>query len=349
MKKLFALAMAAVMAAGMTTVAFADTQNVYVSNWDSSWYIVGADNRVDYVTDVEPEGGDTIAIPMFVWDDKDDDGEIDRGEKDSVFAYTSSYDGKVYIDDVWSVGEPAEVTTGWVNFEKVQKQLPWWMDKYGDRQIKCVLITLPENDTNKVEDLAGEIRVGRSKSAAKKSPFTFDLELSYYADNTLTGTTARPWDGGELISGETGIVSFDKEEGEIDIEFEDVATFTVDISGQGKLNLTWNTSFNKEFGAMYDYANLTFVNFEGTPSFNKNGTLMVYAEPDTFFYEVTADGAKAVDAEYDEDYEAWIFETRALTSYVVSDVELTEKTVTDTEDGSSTTDDGSKPIPDTGR
>ena len=349
MKKLFALAMAAVMAAGMTTVAFADTQNIYVSNWDSAWYVVGSDNRVDYVTDVEPEGGDTIAIPMFVWDDKDDDGEIDRGEKDSVFAYTSSYDGKVYIDDVWSVGEPAEVTTGWVNFEKVQKQLPWWMDKYGDRQIKCVLITLPENDTNKVEDLAGEIRVGRSKSAAKKSPFTFDLELSYYADNTLTGTTARPWDGGELISGETGIVSFDKEEGEIDIEFEDVATFTVDISGQGKLNLTWNTSFNKEFGAMYDYANLTFVNFEGTPSFNKNGTLMVYAEPDTFFYEVTADGAKAVDAEYDEDYEAWVLTTRTLSSYVISDVELTEKTVTDTEDGSSTADDGSKPIPDTGR
>ena len=349
MKKLFALAMAAVMAAGMTTVAFADTQNIYVSNWDSAWYVVGSDNRVDYVTDVEPEGGDTIAIPMFVWDDKDDDGEIDRGEKDSVFAYTSSYDGKVYIDDVWSVGEPAEVTTGWVNFEKVQKQLPWWMDKYGDRQIKCVLITLPENDTNKVEDLAGEIRVGRSKSAAKKSPFTFDLELSYYADNTLTGTTARPWDGGELISGETGIVSFDKEEGEIDIEFEDVATFTVDISGQGKLNLAWNTSFNKEFGAMYDYANLTFVNFEGTPSFSKNGTLMVYAEPDTFIYEVTEDGAKKVDAEYDEDYEAWVLTTRTLSSYVVSDVELTEKTVTDTEDGSSTTDDGSKPIPDTGR
>ena len=347
MKKLFALAMAAVMAAGMTTVAFADTQNIYVSNWDSSWYIVGADNRVDYVTDVEPEGGDTVAIPIFVWDDKDEDGEIDRGEKDSVFAYTSSYDGKVYIDDVWSVGEPAEVTTGWVNFEKVQKQLPWRMEKYGDRQIKCVLITLPENDTNKVEDLAGEIRVGRSKSAAKKSPFTFDLELSYYADNTLTGTSARPWDGGELISGETGIVSFDKEEGEIDIEFEDVATFTVDISGQGKLNLAWNTSFNKEFGAMYDYANLTFVNFEGTPSFSKNGTLMVYAEPDTFFYEVTEDGAKKVDAEYDEDYEAWVLTTRTLSSYVISDVELTEKTVTDTEDD--TTDDGSKPIPDTGR
>ena len=174
-----------------------------------------------------------------------------------------------------------------------------------------------------------------------------DLELSYYADNTLTGTSARPWDGGELASGHTGIVSFVQDTGEIDIDFGDIATYTVNVDGQGKLNLAWNTDFNKEFGAMYDYANLTFFNLEGTPSFNKNGTLMVYAEPDTFFYEVTADGAKAVDAEYDEDYEAWVLTTRTLSSYVISDVELTEKTVTDTEDD--TTDDGSKPIPDTGR
>ena len=175
-----------------------------------------------------------------------------------------------------------------------------------------------------------------------------DLELSYYADNTLTGTSARPWDGGELASGHTGIVSFVQDAGEIDIDFGDIATYTVNVDGQGKLNLAWNTDFNKEFGAMYDYANLYFFNFEGEPVFNKTGTMMVYAEPDTFIYEVTADGAKAIDeAEYDEDYEAWIFETRALTSYVISDVELTEKTVTDTEDD--TTDDGSKPIPDTGR
>ncbi|MEI3580045.1 MAG: hypothetical protein V8Q30_08675 [Acutalibacteraceae bacterium] len=39
--------------------------------------------------------------------------------------------------------------------------------------------------------------------------------------------------------------------------------FTVDVTGQGKLNLKWNTDFDKEFAAMYDYANIDFVTFEG--------------------------------------------------------------------------------------
>ena len=92
---------------------------------------------------------------------------------------------------------------------------------------------------------------------------------------------------------------------------------------------------------------LHFFNFEGTPAFNKTGTMMVYADKDTFIYEATEDGAKKIDAVYDEDYEAWVFKTRKLTSYVVSDVELTDKTVT--EDNSSSTTDGGKDNPDTGR
>ena len=174
-----------------------------------------------------------------------------------------------------------------------------------------------------------------------------DLELSYYADNTLTGTSARPWDGGELVSGQTGIVTFDGEEGEIDIEFEDVATFTVDITGQRKLNLAWNTDFNKEFAADYDYANIDFLTFVGEPSFNKTGVMYIYAPEDSFIYEVTEDGAKAINATWDEDYEAWTFRTRTLGSYAISDVELDEKTVTDDKDDT-TTDDG-KVNPDTGR
>lgn len=99
---------------------------------------------------------------------------------------------------------------------------------------------------------------------------------------------------------------------EIDIDFDaavgTVATFAVDVSSQGKLNMAFNTDFDKDFGAMYNYANLSFINFEGEPSFNKNGTMYIYAEDkDTFVYEVTEDGAKAIDATWNEDYEAWEF------------------------------------------
>ena len=331
MKKLLAVALAATMAAGMTTVAFAAQEEAQI--YGSTLYAIGTDDIATATSDDEFEGGDQLAIPVEVYVDTDDDGDADSWE---LYDTSVDYDRNVVARVKWRVGE-AEVTTGWVRYAS---NSPSGLSG----NVYSVIITLPENETTTVEDVAGTITVGRTASAAKNSNVKFDLEVSYFSDAKLT----KPFTGAELVSGETGIVSFDSADGEVDIDFEDVATFTVDVTSQGKLNLAWNTDFNKEFGAMYDYANLYFFNFEGEPVFNKTGTMMVYAEPDTFIYEVTADGAKAIDeAEYDEDYEAWIFETRALTSYVISDVELTEKTVTDTEDG--TTDDGSKPIPDTGR
>ncbi|MEI3579968.1 MAG: hypothetical protein V8Q30_08270 [Acutalibacteraceae bacterium] len=77
------------------------------------------------------------------------------------------------------------------------------------------------------------------------------------------------------------------EAGEIDIEFGDETLFTVDVTGQGKLNLLWNTDFNKEVADLDESANMDFVTFEGNPSFNKNGTVYIYADDDTYLYEVT--------------------------------------------------------------
>lgn len=336
MKKLFALTLAALMAAGTTTVAFAANEGVYIDPADT-YYVLGSDNRAKAASaDDEYEGGDKLVIPVSVYEDADKDGEYTAGERLSYLTYTSDYDRNVTARADWKVGKDldVEVDTGWVNYSNIAGL---------NTQIMSVIITLPENETTKVEDLAGTIRVGRTASAAKKGP-AFDLAVSFFSDATLTKPN---FDGGELPSGTTGIVYFDKEAGEIDIDFDDIATFTVDVDGQGKLNLAWNTDFDKEFGAMYDYANLHFFNFEGTPAFNKTGTMMVYADKDTFIYEATEDGAKEIDATYDEDYEAWVFKTRKLTSYVVSDVELTDKTVT--EDNSSSTTDGGKDNPDTGR
>ena len=100
---------------------------------------------------------------------------------------------------------------------------------------------------------------------------------------------------------------------------------------------------------MYDYANIDFLTFEATPSFNKIGSLYIYADEDAFVYEVTADGAKKLDATWDEDYEAWVVKTRTLKAYAISDVELDEKTATEDKDDASSTTDGGKENPDTGR
>ena len=245
-------------------------------------------------------------------------------------------DKKVVTRADWKVGE-AETS-----IEKIKFPAEGTLGS-DSKYVYCLVVTMPENQTNKKADVAGTVQVGRSTSAAKDSIGEVEVEFTYYADATITaaGTTVLP-------EGSTGIVEFD-DDGEVDLDFDDVATFVVDVDGQGKLNLAWNTDFDKEFAAHYDYANLEFITFEGEPSFNKTGSLYIYAEDkNTFVYEATEDGAKAVKAEWNEDYEAWEIKTRKLTSYVLSDVELDKQTVTEDKNESSKPESG-KDNPDTGR
>ena len=353
MKKIFALALAAVMTAGMATTSFA-----YLDNYKLAISVNkdGNANEVYVIDDGKAkkaekndngdlifDGGDEVVIPIYQWEDWDKEQgkehQIDEREKNTIAAYTDKDDVKLpKAFATWDEGK-ADLEVRKVKFDN------------GDYRY-AVVVTMPETDGNKVLDLAGTISIGTSKSAAEKYSYSkFDLVVSYAPNGVDKNEpiNVEKYDGG-VLTDDIGIVKFDKEAGEIDIEFgDDTALFTVDVTGQGNLNLAWNVDFNKEFAGMYDYANIDFVNFEGKPSFNKTGTLYIYADEDSFIYEVTEDGAKAIKAEWDEDYEAWTFKTRTLKSYAISDVELDEKTVTEDKDDTSSTTDGGKENPDTGR
>ena len=353
MKKIFALALAAVMTAGMATTSFA-----YLDNYKLAISVNedGKANEVYVIDDGKAkkaekndngdlifDGGDEVVIPIYQWEDWDKEQgkehQIDESEKNTIAAYTDKDDVKLpKAFATWDEGK-ADLEVRKVKFDN------------GDYRY-AVVVTMPETDGNKVLDLAGTISIGTSKSAAEKYSYSkFDLVVSYAPNGVDKNEpiNVEKYDGG-VLTDDIGIVKFDKEAGEIDIEFgDDTALFTVDVTGQGNLNLAWNVDFNKEFAGMYDYANIDFVNFEGKPSFNKTGTLYIYADEDSFIYEVTEDGAKAIKAEWDEDYEAWTFKTRTLKSYAISDVELDEKVVTEDKDDASSTTDGGKTNPDTGR
>ena len=352
MKKIFALALAAVMTAGMTTVAFAAAgdqspmvgQKPGVGGASSDYnraFVLDDEGVAAYGLDpnVILEGGDKIVIPVSIFTEE---VSVDWFDRDSDYK-TSNV--KVYAD--WDDVEgdaKGDVELKWVEYGgPVASEMGANAGYY-----YSVVITVPENNGDKLLDLVGKVSVGRTTTAARNAANSVSIEATFGPDGTdayYPSTT--DFDGGILDAGKTGIVSFDKTADEIDIEFGEQALFTVDVTGQGKLNLAWNTKFNKEFAAMYDYANLDFLTFEGKPAFNRTGDFYIYADEDAFVYEVTADGAKALDATWDEDYEAWKFRTRSLTSYVISDVELDEKTVT--EDNTSSTTDGGKTNPDTGR
>ena len=325
MKKIFALALAAIMTAGMTTVAFA-ADGVYLAKETGKVvYFVDADDNGIFEADeknaTDLEGGEKVAILLY----SESDCSV-AATKDDVKGY------KVNAD--WLINEPGE---------KAAIDEIVYKDSKSATTYQAVVFTLPEMDENKEIELVG--KVGVYKTTANKDK---DME----AISIKVGADAVDFSDAQNDDFNKGPVKFEENKVKINdvvnATFGDEAEFEVDVTGQGKLNLAWNTDFNKEFAAMYDYANIDFLTFEYTPSFNKTGTLYLYAPEDAFVYEVTADGAKEIKGlAWDEDYEAWTFKTRTLGAYAISDVELTEKTVT--EDDSSSTTDGGKTNPDTGR
>ena len=378
MKKILALTLAAVMTAGMTTVAFADpnvgavedksgNHNAYESadEWDQvviPWvsdaaqypvYVLNDEGEVDLnknnLSNYDVlEGGDQIVIPVRLteyWENED--GELKRydsehaGSIDYARSNDFGYEDDIYILDEWDKdSESADVDQRFVRFVTGDTL-------YGN--IYSVIVTVPENDSNKIETLRGTVKVGSNRGEARNADDSVELDVDYAPDGTKEYYKDN-FDGSDVLyAGETGIVDFDSDAGEIEIEFDDKALFTVDVTGQSRLNLAWNTKFDREVAALDESVNMDFITFTGNPSFNRTGTMYIYAADDTFLYQVVDGKLEKVDATYNEDYEAWEFRTRTLGQYVIADGEIDLESITDNTDDSSSTTDGGKVNPDTGR
>lgn len=224
-----------------------------------------------------------------------------------------------------------------------------------------IKITTKDSATTKDIDVVGKVSVGTSKSSAEKDQeVSVDFTLTNANTNNPGNYTDRE-DDVYIEPGERAVVSFaDDASDEFTVEFGDDAYFVFNARGQGKLNLAYNTKYNKDFAYDYDDANIDFINFEGEPTTNRTGTLYIYADEDSYIYEVTSKGAKKINgAYYDDDEEAWVIRTRNLTSYAISDKKL--KTVDQMDNGSSSSSgsnsgsnsgsgsNNGKPNPDTGR
>lgn len=222
-----------------------------------------------------------------------------------------------------------------------------------------VKISTKESTGTKDIDLVGDISIGRTKTSAKGNEVTLGVTLTNQ-NNQNAGDYTDVDSDVYIEPGERAVVSFADDAGDVVVEFGDDAWFEFNARGQGKLNLAYNTKYNKDFAYDYDDANIDFINFEGEPTTNRTGTLYIYADEDSYIYEVTSKGAKKINgAYYDDDEEAWVIRTRNLTSYAISDKKL--KTVDQMNNGSSSSSsskpgsnsgsgsNNGKPNPDTGR
>lgn len=230
-----------------------------------------------------------------------------------------------------------------------------------------VEISTKSSNSTKENDLVGTLYTGTNKNSAKDGD-SFRLEVTLSNQSNNSGDKNDYKDATDYVTiedGERAIVSFaDDASDEFEVEFGDDARFVFNARGQSKLNLAYNTKYDKDFAYDYDDANIDFLTFEGEPTTNRTGTLYIYADEDSYIYEVTSKGAKKINgAKYNHDEEAWEIRTRNLTSYAISDKKL--KTVDQMENSSSSNssnkpgnnkpgsnkpgNNNDKPNPDTGR
>ena len=216
-----------------------------------------------------------------------------------------------------------------------------------------VVIELKDSTSTKTQDLSGDIRVGKTITDAKNNKddgYYFNLEME--VKNKKTDDKI-----GDVVDTVTVdldkytdnfVLDVDDNAGVTDIEFGkdgELALFTVDLDGQSDVNVGYSTKFNADIADKYPAANLEFIKWTANPTFNRTGDLYIYADEDSFIYEVTADGLKEISkAEYDEDYGAWKIRTRKLGSYVISDEELDVTASTSSSEASSSGTSSSNPV-----
>ena len=189
-----------------------------------------------------------------------------------------------------------------------------------------LVITYEDSTSHNDVDVIGTLTFNKSKDPSIDDMdldvgLALDWEYNYRKDAEMTVDS----DIDELLAEKNYALKFDSDE-EIEITFEDDSTFTVDVSGQGKLLLNWNTNYITKVAAKYPYAELNFWNGNGA-KFNRVGEFFLNCEDlegNLFLYQVNANGtlSEVAGAEWDESDEGFYFNTRVLGSYVVSDMEL---------------------------
>ena len=238
-----------------------------------------------------------------------------------------------------------------------------------------VEVKTKDDITTKELDLAGTLYLGTTKNSAEKYGTRLPVDMSltnrlYDSSNNFLSVE----DEVTINPDENGAVKFEPDAEEVTIYFgeNEDAWFTFNAQGQGALNLAYTTEFNKEIADLFPEANIDFITWTAAPATNRTGDLYITADEDTYLYEVTDKGVQTVaylpaagngvvsaalgvkdiaGAEFDEDEGAWHIRTRKLGSYAISDMELDTSITVDGDEVSSgsSTDNGDKPNPDTGR
>jgi len=345
MKKFFALALAVAMVMSMAAVSFAAFD---AANGTSSLDLVGpfdysADD--DLMRDSGLKYGDSVYYAILI----DEKLVSDYKAVEKLKVKTTFEMGEELVEEVSVVKKAAAKSVVKNGAEKVSPVFAAECTEdfgyYYFVAIKTVakettgdadIIGTFEFNRKDVDDIAGDLEKVDADLEGEIDEVEVDFAVNIFYDgtdyfgtdyektslNNISDDIVLDWD-------ESYVLKFDCDD-EIEIAFgtdPNEGTFTVDVSGQGKVFVKWNTKADEAIVAANPGAKMHFVNFNNV-KWNRTGEFMYEMEDGVACYKVV-DGAlvEIPGAEYDAADEAFYFNTRVLGNYVFADAELVNSVV----------------------
>ena len=341
MKKLLAMTLAVAMVLSLAAVSFAssDVKLDYMLDrgifGEPCYYDSDDDARVvKYKDGYVFEYGETIYLPL-IGTEITEDGKagtvktlISKSNAVDGLKVKTSFDfGEKYVDSVKITQKKIDTSV----YDAVDGAVKPAKLEVGKSYVYFVAVKLKDTLKTDATDVIGELQFDKSatRNKAIDPNGKYDDEFDYKKDTKNFGFEvkyAAPDKDVDVVTDDRQLFKFsdlDDDEYEIALIDSDIATFTFDARGQKDMVLAANDDFNGAISAKYPTANLEFLNVEASDSFNKLGTLRVYAEEGYYLYALNENGEIVnAKAKYDKDDECYVMRTRTLGSFVLSDEEL---------------------------
>ena len=344
------MVLALAMVLSLTAVSFAKTvnethQGVVAVDPVAHRYSADYDKMIEDVI----QYGKSAYYALFTYDEPktgDDDKETWSGDEDTLRLVSNSemVDGmKVKVD--YEMGKDL-VADGGVAIVKKRVSAATTSSLLGPALTKAdseyfyfIEIKVAAKEATSDSDIIATLEINKSKKGDDKAADgkglnykVKDLQVDIstnvgyensYLDSGLDNQLMVEGDSVEELEPETYyLLKYDyDEETELTFGLEpNEGTFTVDVSGQGK-NLIWfDTLLNDAIADANPDAKIFALNFNNV-KFNRTGEFTYEAEDMEYAYQLMADGSLKLIGEFDG--EEVTFKTRVLGQYLFSDVELT--------------------------
>lgn len=186
----------------------------------------------------------------------------------------------------------------------------------------AITTKLRSSTTTATHDVYGTVELKKSSGDAE---YRFDYEDVFLEVEFEVGYNA-PEDSNVIPIIPALFVpdeDFDEYDDEtFDFEADSYSYFVVNTNSQKKIVLGMNTDYDDDIADKYPSANLDFFNGNGA-AFNRIGYLYLYADSNSYIYEVQDDNSlKKINASYDSYDDTFVIRTRTLGRYVISDMKL---------------------------